>query len=297
MTEAGPLRREIDRGIHLVREPRSMLFVPGDQERKLAKIPSLEADIVVVDLEDAVSVAHKEDGRRCTRRMVASLDDMTRARITVRINSPESKEGREDLRMIASLGVRGLVLPKLEQTGTLTLVREALLKQGIPEPLIFVGIESLVGVRDCVSLLASGGLAGAYFGAEDYIEDIGGVRTDDGLEVLYARSRVVMAAKLAGVAAIDQAVTAVHDLDRFKADASFGCTLGYTGKICLHPEQALASHEVFSPTAFQVQRARAIVESAEKGVQLIDGMMVDGVHVRAATRLLARHQQIEAQRN
>jgi citrate lyase subunit beta/citryl-CoA lyase len=240
-----------------------------------------------------VGIHNKTEATHSVKDALANFSQATLSRIAIRINSLESAYWEEDLLLCVELNIRGLVVPKLTDPEAVAVVRHSVSMTGRADALIFAGIESLAGVRDCFSLLSTG-LNGVYFGAEDFIEDIGGHRTDDGLEVLYARSQVVLAAKLAGITAIDQAVTAVHDLDRFHADAALGRSLGYTGKICLHPGQALASNEVFAPSPTEVERAERIVASSETGVQLLDGKMVDAVHLRAATRLLARHRQIDA---
>jgi citrate lyase subunit beta/citryl-CoA lyase len=127
-----------------------------------------------------------------------------------------------------------------------------------------------------------------YFGSEDFIGDLGGRRTAAGTEVLYARSAVLLAAHLAGVPALDQAVVAVHDEDTFRCDANVGRNLGYGGKICLHPGQVPIAHEVFTPDAAEVAHAHAVLAAAGAGVGMVDGVMVDAVHVRMARDVLSR---------
>jgi citrate lyase subunit beta/citryl-CoA lyase len=127
-----------------------------------------------------------------------------------------------------------------------------------------------------------------YFGAEDYIADIGGRRTRAGAEVLYARSRVALAAHLAGLPALDQAVMDLADDEHFLADAAGGRDLGYQGKICIHPRQVALAHQVFTPTPAELSRAREIVAAGQSGVAVVDGQMVDEVHVRMARAVLAR---------
>ena len=151
---------------------------------------------------------------------------------------------------------------------------------------VVVGVETALGVVDARPLLAERPDA-AYFGAEDYAADIGGMRTAAGTEVLYARSSVCLAAHLAGVAALDQAVVAVHDRDAFRADADQGRDIGYRGKICLHPMQVEIAREVFTPSAAEVEHARAVLRAAEQGVGVVDGQMVDAVHVTMARAVLA----------
>jgi citrate lyase subunit beta/citryl-CoA lyase len=181
----------------------------------------------------------------------------------------------------------GLVVPKVSRPQDLHEVRQALADNDWTEALIVAGLETALGVADTRPLLA-GGLAAAYFGAEDYIADIGGRRTPGGEEVLYARSQVCLAAYLAGLPAIDQAVVGLGDEEHFLADARAGRAIGYQGKICIHPRQVELAHEVFTPTPGEVAHARAVVAAGEAGVGVVDGQMVDSVHVKMAQSVLAR---------
>jgi citrate lyase subunit beta/citryl-CoA lyase len=177
----------------------------------------------------------------------------------------------------------GVVLPKYEQVVQLTDLQAALPAGAA----VLVGVESALGVADARLLLAAGPHA-VYFGSDDFIADLGGRRTAAGNEVLYARSAVLLAATLAGVPALDQAVVAVRDEDAFRCDAHTGRNLGYGGKICLHPTQVLIAHEVFTPGPEEVAHARAVLAVAADGVGMVNGVMVDGVHVRMARDVLAR---------
>jgi citrate lyase subunit beta/citryl-CoA lyase len=175
------------------------------------------------------------------------------------------------------------VLPKYESADTVAEIRARLPGAA----LVIAGLETARGVADCRRLLAHG-VDAVYFGAEDYIADLGGHRTGTGEEVLYARSKVMLAARLAGVGAIDQAVVAIRDDARFVADAETGKSIGYTGKICVHPRQVELAHQVFTPSPEEIEHARQILEMAETGAGTLGGEMVDEVHVRMARQLIAR---------
>jgi len=153
--------------------------------------------------------------------------------------------------------------------------------------MIVAGLETAGGVARCREVLAAG-VSAAYFGAEDYIADVGGRRTAGSQEVLYARSEVVLAARLSAVVPIDQAVVAIRDDQRFIADAETGRALGYQGKICVHPRQVDLAHRVFTPSDAEVVHARAVLAAAAGGVAVVDGTMVDEVHVKMATATLRR---------
>lgn len=155
--------------------------------------------------------------------------------VLVRVNAPGTP-WHDDVRDVADLVAAGhadgAVLPKYEDPDQPSSLR-ATLSDGAR---VVGGLESGLGVADARESLAAGPDA-AYFGAEDYVADIGGRRSSAGTEVLYARSRVCLHAALAGGAALDQVVTAVRDADAFRADAEQGGSLGFRGKVCLHPAQ------------------------------------------------------------
>ncbi len=262
--------------------PRSLLFVPGSRPDMIAKVPRWRPDAAVIDLEDAVPADGKDAAREAGLAAAAGLD-LPGTAVLVRVNPVGSPWFAADLRAVAGARVDGVVLPKYASAGALAGVRAALPSGA----LIVAGVETARGVAGCRDLLATG-VDAAYFGAEDYIADLGGCRTETGLEVLYARSEVVLACRLAGLGAIDQAVTAIRDDARFTADARSGRSLGYAGKICVHPQQVRLAHQVFAPSAAEVGHARAVLRAAGQGVGTVDGQMVDEVHIRMAQQILAR---------
>ncbi|TDP98142.1 HpcH/HpaI aldolase/citrate lyase family protein [Labedaea rhizosphaerae] len=265
---------------------RSLLFVPGNRPGLFAKVARVRPDAVVADLEDAVAPAEKPAARE------AALDALAAARpgaglVLVRVNPPGTSWFAADLAAVAEACARGVadgvVLPKYESAAQLQTVRAALPAGAT----VVVGVESALGVADARSLLAAGPDA-AYFGAEDYIADLGGRRTPAGTEALYARSAVGLAARLAGVPAIDEAVVDVRDEEAFRRNATDGRNIGYRGKICIHPSQVVLAHEVFTPTAAEVAEAEAVVEAEAQGVAVINGRMVDAAHVKMAREVLRR---------
>lgn len=261
--------------------PRSLLFVPGSRPDMIAKLSRWPADAAVIDLEDAVPAAAKDTARESGVAAAAELD-LPGTAVLVRVNPAGSPWFRADLRAVAGAAVDGVVLPKCVSSAELVEVRAA-----VPGRLIVAGLETAAGVAGCRDLLARD-VDAAYFGAEDYIADLGGRRTAAGLEVLHARSEVMLACRLAGIGAIDQAVTAIGDEDRYLADAAAGRAIGYTGKICVHPRQVELAHRVFTPSAAEAAHAREVLRVAGAGVGTVDGQMVDDVHVRMARQVLDR---------
>jgi len=255
----------------------------------IAKVGRSRPDGVVLDLEDAVAAGDKETARRTVVDALGTLDFA--GLVLVRVNVPGSPWFADDVAAVAGTRAAGVVLPKLERAEQLSELRGLFAGHGRADAVVVAGLETGLGVADSRPLLAAGaamGVVAAYFGAEDYVADLGGRRTEAGDEVLYARSRVALAARLAGVAALDQVVVAVHDDERFLADAGQARALGYPGKICLHPRQVELAHRVFTPSEDEVAHARAVVAASVDGVGLLDGEMVDDVHVRMARAVLAR---------
>jgi citrate lyase subunit beta/citryl-CoA lyase len=265
--------------------PRSLLFVPGSRPDMIAKLPRWPADAVVVDLEDAVPAAGKDAAREAGVAAAAELD-LPGTAVLVRVNPAGSPWFGADLLAVAGVaadgGVDGVVLPKCVSSAELVEVRAV-----VAAGLIVAGLETAAGVAGCRDLLARD-VDAAYFGAEDYIADLGGRRTAGGLEVLHARSEVMLACRLAGIGAIDQAVTAIGDGEQYLADAAAGRAIGYTGKICVHPRQVELAHRVFTPSAAEVAHAREVLAVAGAGVGTVDGQMVDDVHIRLAQQVLDR---------
>lgn len=268
-------------------EPRSLLFVPGGNAKMIEKAAQVGADAIVVDLEDAVAPAEKDESRRTTIRVTSGLDPIIRGRVFVRVNPALSRWFSEDVSVVAASGLAGVVLPKFDSQEALELLHGELQSLDRSDARIIVGIETLRGVHDCYELLKSG-VDGAYFGAEDFVADLGGRRTGPGSEVLYARSRLSMSAHLRGVPVIDQAVVKVHDEERFRLDAHEGRALGFCGKLCLHPLQVELANEIFSPSDEEIEHARRVLEVARSGVGTVNGEMVDEVHVRMARAIIAK---------
>ena len=189
-------------------------------------------------------------------------------------------------------GLTGVVVPKLESGAQVDRVMAALERAGRDDLLILAGIETAAGVARAADVLGHPGVAAAYFGAEDFITDMGGVRTAGGLEVLYARSRVALAARLAGVPALDQVVIEFGDDNRFRTDASLGRSMGYRGKLCIHPAQVPLANQCFSPSAAERDRARALLtvwdQALARGEASVafEGQMIDEPLARRARAVL-----------
>ena len=229
---------------------RSALFVPGNRPELASKARRVSPDVVVIDLEDAVPAAEKTDARASARRMVADL--LGRVPVCIRINPPSSEWFEGDLEGLPE-GLVAAVVPKWE----------APLEIGLP---ILAGIETVLGVADARALLGSP-VAACYFGAEDYVADLGGVRTASNAEVATARSMVAMAARLAGIPALDMVTTEFRDSTRFNKEAAGARALGYSGKLCIHPDQVLLANAAFTPSRKRSSGPRAFWQRSKPLVE------------------------------
>jgi len=266
---------------------RSLLFMPATRAEMIAKIPRIAPDVAVADLEDAVAAGDKERARDIAVAAIDALERSAPTTVLIRVNPVGTPWFDGDVAAAAGCAAAGIVVPKLATPHELGHVRQALAEHSWSDAVLVAGLETALGVADARALL-SHGVSAVYFGAEDYIADIGGRRTRGGAEVLYARSRVALAAHLAGLPALDQVVTDLADDEHFLADAAGGRDLGYQGKMCIHPRQVPLAHQVFTPTPAELSRAREIVAAGLEGVAVVDGQMVDEVHVRMARAVLTR---------
>jgi len=264
-----------------------MLFMPGANAEMIAKIPRFAPDVAVVDLEDAVAPGAKGAARTVAAEAIDALGSAVPTTVLVRVNPPGTPWFEDDVAAAARCAAAGIVVPKLGSVAQLEQVHAELTRRSWSSALLIGGIEDALGVADARVVVASG-LSAVYFGAEDFIADLGGRRTPEGDEALYARSQVCLAARLAGVPAVDQAVVAIGEDDRFLRDAVAGAALGYRGKICIHPRQVELAHRVFTPSEDELAHARAVLAAAGSGVGVVAGQMVDDVHVRMARDVIGR---------
>ncbi len=263
---------------------RSLLYAPANRPDLFGKFPRLDADLFVLDLEDGTPPAERPRAREDLPGSVVAARGDHAGRLFVRVNPADSADFDEDVRAAKAATPDGLVVAKVEQADDI-----ARLQTDLP---VIAGIESIKGVVNAMEIAAAEGVAAVYFGAEDFATEMGARRTAEGFEVLYARSRVVLAAKAARVLALDQVVLDFRDDARFLQDAGTGRGLGYDGKMCIHPRQVDLSNTAFAPTDAEIDYARRLLaayEAAEaRGQATIDfeGRMVDGPLVKASQAVL-----------
>ena len=275
--------------------PRSWLFVPGDDERKLARVATSDADAVIVDLEDAVGPTRKIAARDLTMALLA--DGAARhERTWVRINPAGTPWHEADLAAFVAAKPVGIVVPKVTGPDVLHALDGALTAAGSDSALLPLVTETAQGVASLPTYAALPARVTALtWGAEDLAADIGALanRAADGAWLApfeLARSLCLIAAGACDIAAIDTVYTDFRDLDGLAAYARGARQLGFVGMMAIHPAQVAVIHEAFRPTPAEVDGAKAVLAAlaaAGDGVAAIDGRMLDEPHRRQAERILA----------
>ncbi len=270
--------------------PRCLLFLPATRPDRYEKALASGADAVCLDLEDAVAFDDKDRARREAVSLLGARRPHPSATI-VRVNDPVSPTGRMDIGAICAVRALpdAIMLPKLKSPRNVTEVEAAFEAAGLRVPLVPV-IETARGLAEVERIATcSRSLYALMLGGVDLSTEIGSAMGWD--ELLYARSRVVHAAALGGIGAIDTPMLDVSRPGALEEEARAARRLGFVGKAAIHPRQVPVIQKRFSPTEDEVTAARRIVRAFEAeggGVFLLDGAMVDRPVVEAARRTLAR---------
>lgn len=282
---------------------RSLLFVPGDSERKLAKGLASGADVLIIDLEDSVSLDRKAAAREITASLL--MQERSGPRLYVRVNDLSSGLTDDDLSAIMKGAPDGVMLPKSNSADDVARLAVRLrveearngLEDGITRILPII-TETPLGVLNAASYArGESRLSGLTWGAEDLSAEIGASETRDANGVYtqvfqHARVTTLLAANAADVAAIDTVFPDFRNEALFERDSREGARDGFTGRMAIHPAQVPVINEIFTPSPDAVQHAQALVDAfaaaGNPGVISIDGKMFDRPHLKRAERLLAR---------
>jgi citrate lyase subunit beta/citryl-CoA lyase len=264
---------------------RSFLFVPANRTDRYVKALASGADIVVIDLEDAIAHDAKDKARRLLDASWADIADDA-DRVVIRINGMDSVELADDAALCASLSPAGVMVPKAESVGSL----DALYERVGEIPLIPM-IESAIGFRDIDQLACTAGTSRLAFGHIDFQADLGMVPGPEQAELAPVRLGIVLASRAAGLPGpIDGITLETSKASEIIASTRRSIRFGFTGKLCIHPDQVEAVHAAFAPSAEDAAWARRVVEAAEasKGAAVqVDGRMVDRAVILLAERVLA----------
>lgn len=270
---------------------RSLIFVPGNNPRFLAKARNLEADIVCLDLEDSVPGSRKAEAREMV--VGALRSGGYRAPVFVRVNSPDSGMIPEDLETVLRGRPDGIVIPKADDAKDMDAVSAILERLERSPTLVLPSIESAVGVLNAYEIASHGPrVCAIVFGIFDLLNDMGMEYAKEPGTALYSRSKVPVDAAAAGVPAIDGIWQDIRDSAGFETDCLRGRSLGYAGKSLIHPDQIETAHYVFAPTEPEIRWARRVCEEYRgaagggRGAIQLDGRMIDEVHYKRALAVL-----------
>lgn len=284
---------------------RSLLFLPGNNPNMLVNGDILGADAIIFDLEDAVAPNEKDAARILVRNCLKTMDFRGITTI-VRINAMGT-DGywREDVAELIPFQPDMILLPKVNEQGEITLLSDYIAELETANGLV-VGktsiiplIETALGVEQSFAIAKADKRVGALFlGAEDLTADLHCVRTAESTEIFYSRSRVVLAARAAGIEAIDTPFTDINDEEGNRRDAEFAKSLGFSGKAAISPRHVKAINQVFSPTAEEIEYAHEVLEAIKaakeqgKGAISLYGKMIDKPIVIRAQQVLTIEQRI-----
>ena len=279
---------------------RALLYVPGDDLHKIEKAAGLRVDAIILDIEDGVAQNRKEVARATISRVLKEMDFGNKEKL-VRVNPISSSNGEKDLREILPSCPDGIVLPKIHSTDELSRVERIIAEEEekygfqvgqirliviIETAQAFINLQSICGFTDRLDAL--------IFGGEDLAAELGATRTPEALELLYARSSLVMHAAAFGLQAVDMVTVEFRDLEVLKRESRFGAQLGYTGKQIIHPAQVEPVQNAFTPSSLELKKVQELVDAFEenqkrgKGAFAFEGKMVDMPVIRRAQNILAR---------
>lgn len=304
---------------------RTLLFIPGNNKRFLEKSKFLYPDILCFDLEDSVPTSEKTIARDMVKESVSSnegsnpvdINDSDNAnykykespQIFVRINSFESGLYEQDLESVICDKLDGIVIPKVNSTSELEKITKIILNLEKKRPLektirLLPSIESSQGVVNAYHIAKfNDRVCSLMFGVFDYLYDMKLDYENEGLEYSYARAKIPVDARAAGISALDSIWQKVDDLNGLQRDAKIAKRLGYAGKSIIHPKHIEPVHNVFVPSQNEIEWAKKVVsklnqiqEQADKrGAFKIDGRMIDAVHFKQAKLILdyiAKHEKL-----
>ncbi|WP_328482506.1 CoA ester lyase [Streptomyces sp. NBC_00377] len=267
--------------------PLTWLYVPGDRPETVTKALACGADVVIVDLEDAVAPDRKEYARTATAERLGEPQPVP---VHVRVNALDSPFAAEDLRTVAALpGVSALRLPKVTSPHQVTRVAESIPPADRGATPLHALLETALGIEHAYAIArAHPSLRGIALGEADLRADLG-VRDDAGLD--WSRARVVVAARAAGLAPPPQSVHPdIRDLEGLATSCARGRTLGFLGRAAIHPRQLPIIEQAYLPTRQELEEAETIVKAAatDQGAQALpDGRFIDAAVVAAARRTLS----------
>lgn len=267
---------------------RSVLYIPGDKPRALEKARSLPCDAIIFDLEDAVAPDAKEAARVTLRKELDKGGFGARTRL-VRVNGFDTVWGRQDLLAMQGVDFDGILLPKVSSGWDV----EAAIELADDKPL-WAMMETPAAFMNACEIASHTRIAGLVMGTNDLIKDLGCRATADRAPLTTALQTCILAARAAQIVAIDGVYNAFKDTDGLARECEQGRDFGFDGKTLIHPAQLASANAAFAPTADELDLARRQIaaftkaEAAGQGVAVLDGRIVENLHIVSAKSVLAK---------
>ncbi len=280
---------------------RSVLYMPGSKPRALEKARSLPADAFILDLEDAVLPSEKPRARGLVADAIRSGGCRGR-KLVVRINALDTEWGADDLAAIAPTGPDAILLPKVDRPTDILRAADLLASHSTPSATrLWVMIETPRAVLDAAAIAAAHPrLEGLVMGTNDLIKDLGAQQVPDRLPIQTSLALCVLSARAEGLVAIDGVYNRFQDLVGLRRQCLQARVFGFDGKTLIHPDQIVVANEVFAPSSDDITLAQAqlvafdAAQARGEGVAVLNGRIVENLHVAMARRMLARAAAIAA---
>ncbi len=283
-----------------IRPRRSMLYMPGSNARALEKAHGLAADALIFDLEDAVAPDAKAEARATIAAAVKRGYGLRE--LLLRVNGLDTAWGHDDLVAAAKMDIHAVLIPKVESIETIQRTAAVLAESGAPDSLaVWCMMETPLGILRAEAIAtAHPRVAGFVMGTNDLVNDLHARHTRDRIPILTGLALCLLAARAHGLSVIDGVHRDLDDLDGFAFACRQGLELGFDGKSLIHPKTIAAANAIFSPDPEELETARrtiagfAAAEAEGKAVAVVDGKLVEALHVANARRLVALADRIAA---
>ena len=270
---------------------RSVLYMPGINQKAMDKALNLDCDAVVLDLEDAVEVSKKEDSRQLVIRQIENNDYGPRV-VVVRVNDLGTKWGEQDVAAVANLPIQAILVPKVSEIRDISRVVDLLNRLGSEIP-IWIMVETPLAIININELARQPRVTALVMGTSDLVVDLCAEHLEERQNISYALQRSIIAARAFGKKILDGVHLDFRDLDSLRNVCRLGKSMGFDGKTLIHPDQIPVANDAFSPSEAELDKAKRVIDawrSAQtkgSGVVEVDGTLVESLHVEEAKRLIS----------
>ena len=270
---------------------RSVLYMPGINQKAMDKALNLDCDAVVLDLEDAVEVSKKEDSRQLVIRQIENNDYGPRV-VVVRVNDLGTKWGEQDVAAVANLPIQAILVPKVSEIRDISRVVDLLNRLGSELP-IWIMVETPLAIINLNELARQPRVTALVMGTSDLVVDLCAEHLEERQNISYALQRSIIAARAFGKKILDGVHLDFRDLDSLRNVCRLGKSMGFDGKTLIHPDQIPVANDAFSPSEAELDKAKRVIDawrSAQtkgSGVVEVDGTLVESLHVEEAKRLIS----------